>query len=82
MTLEELKAGDKVLYYCNGYTEPRVFTVGRVTRTQIIVPVSPTYSMRFRRDDGFLRGAGPWSIARIEPAPENVREAAEEAAGK
>lgn len=72
--LRDLKLGDEVAiiqaYPRNG--APRVVTIERVTRTQIVADGS-----RWRRDDGRQIPREPWYRRRIVPATDEHRHAEE-----
>ncbi len=59
-TLENIKAGDKVLL-CNSYYKS-IETVTRVTAAVILIG-----SMKFRKSNGMRIPSDRWTLTRIEP---------------
>jgi len=68
---QKLKVGDKVAYYFSNHYPPKIATVERLTKTQIILAKEP---IRFRRDNGYIVGNNhsSWSKPYIEEYTEEL----------
>ena len=76
--LQQLKIGDKV-YSPGKYGEfGNIYTVNRLTNTQIVIKeingIGKEYEIRFRKFDGFNVGGNSWSRSLIVPVTDKVLE--------
>lgn len=69
--LRSLKAGDEFAFDGGRYSPPEIYTVGRVTPTQIIVNEGKRLERRFCRTKGRLKGGS--SYTRIAPVTDEIR---------
>jgi len=68
MDLKDLKAGDEVAVDYGFHNSPRLAVIERVTKTQIIIG-----SSRYRREGGYLIGAGSWNFNKVVVLTEKIR---------
>jgi len=70
MELANVKAGDTLILEYR-HTDRRVVTVGRVTKTQILIG-----QLRYRKQDGYSVGGDVWHRSRVR-LPKNDQEIAD-----
>jgi hypothetical protein len=66
--MDNIKLGDSIIAYNDRFHIQKVYTVKRVTKTQIVATLDtglPTYLYRFRRTDGTLIDNDVYSTTRI-----------------
>ena len=42
-----------------------IYTISRLTKTQIFISINPNYEMKFNRKSGYLIGSSGWNLSSI-----------------